>query len=245
MALGEEPTDGRQVAGGEGVDRRPRPGRSRSRRARRAGTRPGRAGRGPPPGPRASRRAGSGWPGRCARRTATAVSHWLRRRLYAEPSRWRGEPVWQTTRTTSGGRGIGRQACDRQSSSSAAPATPQDVGELVHQAALDADEAVLRALADLGEAERVDPGADVVEHRPCRGQLDRGRRRQAGVGRQGGGDHAAQTGQRQAGLGKRPGRADDVVQPPAGRGGASSRSNPSRSPSSRRVSWTRRSAVGT
>ena len=50
---------------------------------------------------------------------------------------------------------------------------------------------------------------------------------------------------REPGLAERPGRAGDVVEPrPGARAGRSSRSKPSRSPVSRRVSSTRRSSVG-
>ena len=50
----------------------------------------------------------------------------------------------------------------------------------------------------------VDGRGGVVEEGPGRGQLDRRRRREAGVGRQGRGDDAAQAGQRQARLGRAP-----------------------------------------
>ena len=49
------------------------------------------------------------------------------------------------------------------------------LGELVHQAALDADIVVLRALAEAGQRQRIDIAGDVVEHRPGRGELDGGR----------------------------------------------------------------------
>ena len=106
--------------------------------------------------PRASRRAGFGWTGRSRASSATAASHWLRRTLYAEPSRWRAEPVWQTTRARSAGSGIGRHVVRPAVEQQRRAGHAARLGELVHEAALDADEAVLGALADPGERERVD-----------------------------------------------------------------------------------------
>ena len=63
-------------------------------------------------------------PGSSRAMAATAASHWLRRRLYSEPSRCRAEPVWSTTSRMSSGSGTARQSSERQSSRTAAPATP-------------------------------------------------------------------------------------------------------------------------
>ena len=226
VALREQPSDGGEVAGGQGGDRGLDPGvlghhvlgaPERDRVQAIAGRHEE---------PRASRRAGFGSSGRSRASSATAASHWLRRRLYAEPSRCRGEPVWQTTRTRSAGRGIGRHACDRQSSSSAAPATPHDSANWSMRPLWTPTIAVLGALADLGERERVDRRGGRVEHRPGRRELDRGRRRQPGVRRQGRRDHPAQTGQRQARLAQAP-RPCRRRSPATGRAAvaASSRSN--------------------
>ena len=106
-------------------------------------------------------------------------------------------------------------------------------GELIHQAAHDSDVAVLGPLGDPGQVERVDPRTVRPGQGPGRGQLERGRRRQARRDRDRARQHTVEPAGRETGgrhlerrpghvVDPRPGGGADVVEvelgPLAGRG---------------------------
>ena len=238
----EEPSERAPGRRPPGRDPWRRPGRSRRRRARRAGGRPGRAERA---WPRASA-------GHVAQRrdrrvdsrasSATASSHWLRRALYSDVSRDRGEPVWRTTRTTSSGT-VRPGATRATGSRAASPIRPRRTTRRTGPSARTGRRRStfsarwqMRASVD----RRRPTAPPRTEQRPGRGELDRGRRRQAGGGRESCvAMTPSQAAQRQAGLASAQAVPGDVVQPRPGRGRSASRSNRRRSPSSSRVSSTR------
>ena len=118
--------------------------------------------------------------------------------------------------TTPSGRATGRHSSDRQSSSTADPSTPHDEANWSispHWTPTYTFSARWQMRARVIASTDV---ARLVEQRPGRGELDRGRGRQPGRGRERRGDDAVQAAQRQTGLAERPGRARDVVQPRPG-----------------------------
>ena len=151
-----------------------------------------------------------------------------------------------TSATSSSGSGTARYSSDRQSSRSAAPASPHAEANWSISPHCDADVLVLAALGDPGQRHPVGRRAP---RRPSSASADASssaaERRQPGALRQVRGEDAAEPAHRQAGLGHRPRRRRDVVDPAARRAARSRRDRTGRvSPVVVERQRTRRSSVG-